>query len=317
MTDFTQAVVHVRSTATGGAGAGFLIAPDIVLTCSHIPWNSLANSLQLPLQVSQDGTFLDAIDTVILGYNKITDIPEQNVVDNERDFALLKLAKPVRDCPLMALRVDYPGGLVTISGFPDGSQSVSNLFNARVWPTPGTENDAHKAFVTPYPEIGFSGGPLWIMDGGVARAVGIVSSHSNDGQSGMACALSLATMQIIEDWLAELCRGPAIARLYRGIMGREPDTGGMAAWCTDIAQYGRDAVFNDIVNDFAISAEFAALYHGKPTAEIVTIVYANALGRQPDADGLAYWMAQPTLVNIFVGITQSAEAMSYGSRFPL
>lgn len=315
MIDFTRSVVHVRSASTGGSGAGVLVAPDLVVTAAHPVWSSLLKALVLPIQVSQDGTFLDAIETKVIGFNKITDIPKQNVVDNERDIALLQLATPISDLPLMGFEVDYPGGVVTITGFPGGG-GMQDIAGARIVPQPGTENDAHRAFKTPFPEPGYSGGPLWVNDLFTARVVGIVSSHSDDNTSGIACALTRSTMRMVETWLATINRCPAIARLYRTLFDREPDKEGNAFWCAQIARDGMDVVFNEIVKEFTQSPEYAADFAGKPPADIIASFYLRALGRAADAGGLAYWVAQP-LVNAIVGITQDAEAMTYGSRFPI
>jgi hypothetical protein len=74
-----------------------------------------------------------------------------------------------------------------------------------------------------------------------------------------------------------------VYRLYDAAFNRNPDLAGFTWW----AGSGLDA--NAIAANFAASAEFAALYNGDRSA-IVTALYRNVLDREPDADGLAYWV---------------------------
>lgn len=78
----------------------------------------------------------------------------------------------------------------------------------------------------------------------------------------------------------------ATTRLYRAYFGRNPDHAGFTYWA------GRRAggtTLARISNTFAASSEFARTYGSLTNAQFVDLVYANVLGRAPDAAGRAYW----------------------------
>ena len=78
-------------------------------------------------------------------------------------------------------------------------------------------------------------------------------------------------------------------RLYQAAFARTPDLGGLGYW---IAQVDDGAKLFDLANGFLGSNEFASKYGASPTnAEYTRALYVNVLGREPDADGYAYWNA--------------------------
>jgi len=79
-----------------------------------------------------------------------------------------------------------------------------------------------------------------------------------------------------------------IVSLYFAAFGRVPDVGGLQYWVS--AQ--RDGMkLADIAVAFTQSAEFAQSAQISDQSFLTTL-YQNALGRSPDAGGLAYWNAQ-------------------------
>lgn len=84
------------------------------------------------------------------------------------------------------------------------------------------------------------------------------------------------------------CAESVTARLYRAALNRYPDAGGLAWHAGTLAAAGPATV----AGSFLASAEYAAAHPaGKPDdATFVTQLYRNALGRDPDADGLQYWV---------------------------
>ncbi|MER2265821.1 DUF4214 domain-containing protein [Methylobacterium oxalidis] len=109
-----------------------------------------------------------------------------------------------------------------------------------------------------------------------------------------------------------------ISRLYYGVLDRSPDTGGLQWWHTQ-ADFGTS--LSSIAQAFLVSQEYSVLYPTSPTdAEYVNALYANALGRAPDAGGAQFWedsLASNTLTraDVAVGISESAEAHEYLSTF--
>jgi subtilisin-like proprotein convertase family protein len=77
-----------------------------------------------------------------------------------------------------------------------------------------------------------------------------------------------------------------VARLYQAALGRLPDPFGLAFW-TDMLAGGR-AGLGTIAQGFLGSAEFATRFPALDDTGFVTLLYANVLGRAPDAGGLAF-----------------------------
>lgn len=77
-------------------------------------------------------------------------------------------------------------------------------------------------------------------------------------------------------------------RLYSSAFARTPDEEGWAFWWQQLAN-GRS--FEDAAQAFVASDEFALRYGENPTDEdYITALYRNALGREPDAEGFAFWV---------------------------
>ena len=78
-------------------------------------------------------------------------------------------------------------------------------------------------------------------------------------------------------------------RLYQAAFARTPDLGGLGYW---IAQVDDGAKLLDLASGFLGSPEFASKYGANPTnQEYTRALYLNVLGREPDANGYAYWSA--------------------------
>jgi hypothetical protein len=81
-------------------------------------------------------------------------------------------------------------------------------------------------------------------------------------------------------------RSASVVRLYLAYFDRAPDHSGLAHW------FGRmDAGegIRHVSAAFARSPEFTSRYGSLTDEQFVRLVYANVLGRSPDADGFAYW----------------------------
>lgn len=80
-----------------------------------------------------------------------------------------------------------------------------------------------------------------------------------------------------------------VARLYFAYFLRIPDYDGLRHW---IGQFKAGMSLGQVSASFAESPEFALRYGTLSNPEFVSLVYANVLGRAPDAVGLAYWNSQ-------------------------
>ncbi|RKK02405.1 DUF4214 domain-containing protein, partial [Teichococcus wenyumeiae] len=78
-----------------------------------------------------------------------------------------------------------------------------------------------------------------------------------------------------------------IARLYKAVLDRAPDAGGLQFW--DAKADGGMSTAH-MANLFAQSDEFQARFPGASDVDFVQMVYANTLGRVGEAAGEAFWV---------------------------
>ncbi|MCB1918833.1 MAG: VCBS repeat-containing protein [Candidatus Competibacteraceae bacterium] len=99
----------------------------------------------------------------------------------------------------------------------------------------------------------------------------------------------------------------AITRLYHAAFNRTPDACGLAYW---VDQWQAGDPLEHIAAFFVVSGEFLDQGLTDPM-DFVTRLYENVLDREPDADGLAYWLDQleqgATWGEVLLGFTQSPE----------
>lgn len=81
----------------------------------------------------------------------------------------------------------------------------------------------------------------------------------------------------------------AVQQLYVGYLGRAADSAGQQFWANAIAN--GTATIASVATGFTLSAEYKAAYGGLSTDALVEKVYNNVLGRTPDAEGKAFWVA--------------------------
>ena len=85
-----------------------------------------------------------------------------------------------------------------------------------------------------------------------------------------------------------------VIREYQAAFGRVPDQAGLKYWVGQVASNPNALASLSVI--FANSAEFNTRYAANATTPasvaLVAELYANVLGRPPDAAGLAYWSSQ-------------------------
>ena len=101
------------------------------------------------------------------------------------------------------------------------------------------------------------------------------------------------------------------ARLYLGLLGRMPDSGGMAAML-DAGTLSKSAMSAAVLG----SGEFAALHPATDDADFVQSLYAGMLGRNATSTELSGWAttmatAGATRANIAAQIADTAEAKTH------
>ncbi len=109
----------------------------------------------------------------------------------------------------------------------------------------------------------------------------------------------IATMLVEHDLgvaLAEVFDDPEIdlgvegvARLYEAYFLRNPDEVGFEFW---LESWREGVGLWDMSDAFADSEEFVQTYGALTDAEFVALVYENVMQRQPDQEGLDFWIAE-------------------------
>ena len=82
----------------------------------------------------------------------------------------------------------------------------------------------------------------------------------------------------------------AVQRAYVAYYGRPADPGGLTYWATRMDAEGQS--LNAIIAAFGNSAEFGRRYGNLGNAALVTRIYQQTLGRDPDPAGLDYYVGE-------------------------
>jgi hypothetical protein len=81
-----------------------------------------------------------------------------------------------------------------------------------------------------------------------------------------------------------------VQRAYVAYYGRPADPAGLAYWASRMDAEGGS--LSAIIAAFGSSGEFNRRYGGLSTSALVTKIYQQALGRDPDTAGLAYYVGE-------------------------
>lgn len=79
-----------------------------------------------------------------------------------------------------------------------------------------------------------------------------------------------------------------VQQIYIAYLGRPADPDGLAFWANQVDLMQGD--LSSVIAGFAASGESAALYGGMTSEQKVSAIYQNIFSRQPDPDGLAFWV---------------------------
>jgi hypothetical protein len=81
-----------------------------------------------------------------------------------------------------------------------------------------------------------------------------------------------------------------VQKAYVAYYGRPADPGGLDYWATRMDAEGGS--LNAIIGAFGYSDEFNRRYGGLTNTQLVTLIYQQALGRDPDPAGLNWYVAE-------------------------
>lgn len=104
-----------------------------------------------------------------------------------------------------------------------------------------------------------------------------------------------------------------VFRLYQAALGREPDLPGLMGWTGRLQTDAHG--LERIASGFTLSAEFRQRYGETDSGAFVTLLYANVLGRAPDAGGFAHWTARidtgaRSREQVLIGFSESPEMIA-------
>ncbi|MBV8914264.1 MAG: trypsin-like peptidase domain-containing protein, partial [Acetobacteraceae bacterium] len=197
-----QTVVRItdRQGSTDVQGSGVLIAPDEVLTASHMVWSSAdgqATNIVVAPDYQQDAPYGTANGTVTHYYTVNDGSGFLTLSQIQNDFAVIHLDHAF-DVGTMGLGADYPGGNVTVSGYPGSADGLQVNTPESVSVAPN-----YSVLLGTSIGAGSSGGPIWTTDSsGQPYVEGVVSAGDADG-TGYFARLTDATRSQIENWMAQ------------------------------------------------------------------------------------------------------------------
>ena len=120
---------------------------------------------------------------------------------------------------------------------------------------------------------------------GLPRAQVIVNFIESD-----EAARNFATSHPAGVWVPDNAK-TLVGMTYDAVFDRAPDAEGLAYWA---ARIGSGTEVRTLVQEIANSPEFQARHAHETDTEYVASIYRSTLEREPDAEGLAYWVGQLT-----------------------
>lgn len=206
-TNPSDSVVYLTAQVTGSGpttyeqGSGVLIAPDEVLTAAHLIYNA-QGQLNTNVQVSpgyQGQSVYGVVSAKSIHAMPFTDYSV--LAGAPQDFAIIHLATPITNVPVMALGADFTGGPVTVSGYPVATAGQQDSLQETVTQVAGYDALQGTALGAPGDSRGASGGPVWETVNGVPTVVGLTASES--GSTGYFVRFTSADVAQIQTWMAQ------------------------------------------------------------------------------------------------------------------
>ena len=185
---------------------------------------------------------------------------------------------------------------------PEGQSHIGSPNNATF-----VEQLYETALHRPGDNIGVQG---WTnaLDQGASRAdVAIAFALSAEHVAGMQTSLNAGVF--VPDQNAA-----NVARLYYGVLGREPDSSGLSGW-TGLVDGGGSFSFKNLAQAFLNSPEYQNAHAGQGDAQFIDDLYVNALGRHAESGGLQEWINAlshgASHADVALAISESQEAQQH------
>lgn len=144
----------------------------------------------------------------------------------------------------------------------------------------------------------------------VKAANGGYTVTDNTGNGGIDLLLNIEQLQFADANVSFEISGAAgqAYRLYQAAFNRVPDLPGLGFW---IRSLELGYTLDSVSNQFIVSPEFAATFGAVSNREFATLLYRQALHREPDQGGLDWWTARldegASRAGVLTGFSESAE----------
>lgn len=144
----------------------------------------------------------------------------------------------------------------------------------------------------------------------VKEAPGGFSVTDNAGNGGTDLLLNIEQLQFADVNLSFEINGVAgqAYRLYQAAFNRAPDLPGLGFW---IKSLELGYTLQSVAQQFIVSPEFSATFGVVSNREFASLLYRQALHREPDQPGLDWWTARldegAPRDGVLVGFSESAE----------
>ena len=140
---------------------------------------------------------------------------------------------------------------------------------------------------------------------GLAHWTALLARGTPRGEVMVGFSESTEFVAAAEELVEKVDHSGPVARLYRAYFLRVGETDGLRHWI------GSELSYEAVSDAFATSQEFQDRYGSLSDSDFVDLVYANVLGRPPDAAGRQYWLAKlaggTTRGSIMLGFSESDE----------
>nr|WP_203685857.1 trypsin-like peptidase domain-containing protein [Streptomyces sp. SID14515] len=219
-----SAVVRVKGADGAIGGAGFLVAPDLVLTCAHV----VSDALDRPRE--------EAVET---GTEVTVDVPLAGNVDGGEQRAEVRRWIPIRpdqagDIAVLRLRTGIPGTRpLPMADPPDGvwdhdarAVGFTDDNPGGIWQRARLLGPTEQGWIqlsrasgeAPYIKGGFSGSPVWSDALGVAVGMMVAAQPGREAQQ----AFALRTRALLKE-VPELASHISPDRPFRGLSTFQED----------------------------------------------------------------------------------------------
>lgn len=182
--------------------SGVMIAPNLVLTASHVVWETGVGSATTITVAPGYGSGIAPYAVaygVSYNFNPIDDFNDQATIGSvEDDYAVIKLGVSYSGPTVFSLGSDFTGGAAYVTGYPASAGGALVSPVQVVTPLSGTNVLVGSALGP-----GSSGGPVWAPGAdGTPTIYGLISAGNTQG-TGFFNGIDSSELSQIQEWIAQ------------------------------------------------------------------------------------------------------------------